>query len=268
MTDVAHGVLWNKDDLYLTISPDIWRLRDTNGDGVIDTKESLAHGSGVHIGFGGHGHSGPIIGPDGRLYWKQGDLGVNITTRDGRQLYNPNSGVILRANPTAPTRRSSRSGLRNPQEFAFDEYGNLISPDNDGDHPGETRAARLRRRRHGQRLAHQLAVRQVRRSGQQHVQGLDGREPVQAALRRDRPRTSRRRSPRGTPVRRASTTTRARRSTTRGTDYFFSAVFTGTPAGASIQGFTLAPQGAGFRLASKTTVVKGGLAHDGREVRP
>ena len=84
VSDVAHGVLAYKDDLYLTVSPDIWRLRDTNGDGVIDTKESLAHGSGVHIGFGGHGLSGPLIGPDGRLYWKQGDLGINITTREGR----------------------------------------------------------------------------------------------------------------------------------------------------------------------------------------
>ncbi|MEP7346456.1 MAG: hypothetical protein ABI877_14390, partial [Gemmatimonadaceae bacterium] len=137
VTDVAHDVLVYKNDLYLTLSPDIWRLRDTTGDGVIDTKESLAHGSGVHIGFGGHGLSGPLIGPDGRLYWKQGDLGINITTREGRHLFNPNSGVILRANPDGTEAEIFASGLRNPQDFAFDEYGNLISPDNDGDHPGE-----------------------------------------------------------------------------------------------------------------------------------
>ena len=137
VTDVAHGVLAWKNDLYLTLSPDLWRLRDTTGDGVVDVKESLTRGSGVHIGFGGHGHSGPLVGPDGRLYWKQGDLGINIRTRDGRHLYNPHSGVILRANLDGTEAEIFASGLRNPQEFAFDEYGNIIAPDNDGDHPGE-----------------------------------------------------------------------------------------------------------------------------------
>ena len=55
----------------------------------------------------------------------------------GQHLYNPNSGVILRANPDGTEAEIFASGLRNPQDFAFDEYGNLISPDNDGDHPGE-----------------------------------------------------------------------------------------------------------------------------------
>src|SRR5215217_4253450 len=137
VTDVLHDVLVYKDDVYVTISPDLWLLRDTNNDGTFDAKESLSHGSGVHIGFGGHGHSSPLIGPDGRLYWKQGDLGVNITTRDGRQLVNPNSGVIIRANPDGTEAELFATGLRNPQEFAFDDYGNLIAPDNDGDHPGE-----------------------------------------------------------------------------------------------------------------------------------
>ena len=75
--------------------------------------------------------------PDGRIYWKQGDLGVHITTREGRELSNPNSGVILRANLDGSNEEIFASGLRNPQDFAFDEYGNIVSPDNDGDHPTE-----------------------------------------------------------------------------------------------------------------------------------
>jgi quinoprotein glucose dehydrogenase len=137
ISDVAHGVLPHNDDLFLTLSPDIWRLRDTTGDGIIDSKESLAHGFGVHIGFGGHGLSGPVIGPDGRLYWKMGDLGFNVTTFDGRRVAAPHEGTIVRANPDGTEFEIFASGLRNPQEFAFDEYGNLITVDNDGDHPGE-----------------------------------------------------------------------------------------------------------------------------------
>ena len=63
VTDVLHDVLAYKNDVYVTISPDLWRLRDTNGDGAMDTKESLSRGSGVHIGFGGHGHSSPRSAP-------------------------------------------------------------------------------------------------------------------------------------------------------------------------------------------------------------
>jgi hypothetical protein len=79
-----------------------------------------------------------VLNAAGVLTWKQGDLGVNIITREGKHLDNPNSGVILRANPDGTDAEIFASGLRNPQEFAFDEYGNLISPDNDGDHAGET----------------------------------------------------------------------------------------------------------------------------------
>ena len=42
-----------------------------------------------------------------------GDLGVNITTREGRKLVNPNSGVILRANPdgTADSIHQNAAGV-------------------------------------------------------------------------------------------------------------------------------------------------------------
>ena len=38
---------------------------------------------------------------------------------------------------------------------------------------------------------------------------------------------------------------------------FFGSVFTGTPSGSSVRGFTLAPQGAGFRLAEDRLVLQG-----------
>ena len=137
VTDVAHGVLAHEDNLFVAVGPDLWRMKDKNGDGIADEKSSLSHGYGVHIGFGGHGMSGVEMGPDGRIYWQIGDIGFNGTDKDGKKWEYPNSGVIARSNPDGSDFEIFASGLRNTHEFAFDEYANLISEDNDGDHAGE-----------------------------------------------------------------------------------------------------------------------------------
>lgn len=138
VSDVAGGVLIRAHDAFVAIAPDLWRLKDTNGDGVLDQKTSISHGYGVHIGFGGHGMSNPIEGPDGKIYWNIGDIGANITTAEGVKHEHPNSGIIARSNPDGSDFEVFAHGLRNTHEFVFDEYGNLISSDNDGDHPGES----------------------------------------------------------------------------------------------------------------------------------
>ena len=138
ISDVAGGLLIRKNDAFVGIAPDLWRLKDTNGDGLYDKKTSISHGYGVHIGFGGHGMSGIIEGPDGKIYWNIGDIGANLTSPDGTKSVNPNSGIIARSNPDGSDFEIFATGLRNTHEFVFDEYGNLISSDNDGDHPGES----------------------------------------------------------------------------------------------------------------------------------
>lgn len=137
VTDVAGAVLINGDDLFVGVAPDLWRIKDENGDGVADEKTSISHGYGIHVGFGGHGMSGLEMGPDGKVYWGIGDIGFNGTGPDGQKWEHPNSGVIVRANPDGSDFEVFAHGLRNTHEFVFDEYGNLISEDNDGDHPGE-----------------------------------------------------------------------------------------------------------------------------------
>ena len=137
ITDVAGGVFADGDDLYLAVAPDLWRLTDTDGDGIPDEKTSISHGYGVHVGFSGHGMSGVKMGPDGRLYWQIGDIGFNGEGPDGTKWEHPNSGVIVRSNPDGSDFEVFAYGLRNTHQFVFDEYGNIISEDNDGDHPGE-----------------------------------------------------------------------------------------------------------------------------------
>ncbi|MFC5409335.1 HEAT repeat domain-containing protein [Larkinella bovis] len=138
VSDVAGGLLIRAEDAFVAIAPDLWRLKDTNGDGILDQKTSISHGYGVHIGFGGHGMSNPIEGPDGKIYWNIGDIGANITTKEGVNHNRSNEGIIARSNPDGSDFEIFAGGLRNTHEFVFDEYGNLISSDNDGDHPGES----------------------------------------------------------------------------------------------------------------------------------
>lgn len=137
VTDVAGGLLETEEALYVAAGPDLWKLIDKNGDGIMDEKISLSHGYGIHIGFGGHGMSGIEMGPDGRIYWGIGDIGFNGKGPDGTEWKYPNRGVIARANPDGSDFEIFAMGVRNTHEFVFDNYNNLISEDNDGDHAGE-----------------------------------------------------------------------------------------------------------------------------------
>ncbi|MDZ7717681.1 MAG: HEAT repeat domain-containing protein [Balneolaceae bacterium] len=137
VTDVAGGLTTFKNNAFLGVGPDLWRIRDTDNDGMADEKESLSHGYNVHIGFGGHGMSGVKVGPDGRIYWGIGDIGFNVVDKEGNRHKYPNRGAILRSDPDGSNFEVFATGVRNTHEFDFDKYGNLISVDNDGDHPGE-----------------------------------------------------------------------------------------------------------------------------------
>ena len=67
------GVLALGDDVYYACIPDLWKLRDTDGDRKANVRESLHTGYGVHVAFRGHDMHGLIMGPDGRLYFSIGD---------------------------------------------------------------------------------------------------------------------------------------------------------------------------------------------------
>lgn len=138
ITDVAGALLVRDEDVFVGVGPDMWRLTDSNGDEILDEKTSIAHGFAVHIGFGAHGMSGAIEGPDGKIYWGIGDIGGSLTTVAGEKHHLPNQGMIVRSNPDGSNFEVYARGLRNTHEFVFDAYGNIISSDNDGDHKGES----------------------------------------------------------------------------------------------------------------------------------
>ncbi len=136
--DVVGGVLYHEGDVIFGMAPGVYRLRDTSGDGVIDQQVPISEGYNTHPAFAGHGISGVMQGPDGRLYWEVGDIGFSVTDKSGRRWAYPNQGAVLRSEIDGSNFEVFAAGIRNLQEFSFDERGNLISVDNDGDHQGES----------------------------------------------------------------------------------------------------------------------------------
>lgn len=137
LNGVAAGILHHNNEIFLTSAPNVWKINDSDGDGDADKKEIISTGYGLHIGFAGHDMSGLTIGPDGKIYWSIGDLGVNVVDKNGKRWAYPHEGAVMRANPDGSDFEVFAHGLRNPQELAFDAFGNLFSVDNDGDHAGE-----------------------------------------------------------------------------------------------------------------------------------
>jgi quinoprotein glucose dehydrogenase len=130
---LAAGVLARKGNVYFTNIPSVYRLRDKDGDGKADVKDVLSTGYGVRAQFVGHDLHGLRMGPDGKLYFSVGDRGLNVTTKEGKHLFNPDSGAILRCDPDGANLEIVHVGLRNPQELAFDDFGNLFTYDNNSD---------------------------------------------------------------------------------------------------------------------------------------
>lgn len=140
---LAGGVLWHEGALYVTCMPSLWKLTDRDGDGLFETKQELVRGIGFHIGYGGHDMHGPTLGPDGRIYWTTGDKGIHVKTPDGRDLHFPGQGGCFRIEPDGSNFEVFAHGLRNAQELAFDEWGNLFSVDNDGDFGDQERVVHI-----------------------------------------------------------------------------------------------------------------------------
>ena len=259
VTDVAGGVLADGNDLYVAVAPDLWHLKDKNGDGIADEKTSLSHGYGVHVGFSGHGMSGVEMGPDGKIYWQIGDIGFNGQSADGQKWEYPNSGVLARANPDGSDFEVFAAGIRNTHEFAFDEYGNIISEDNDGDHAGEK-----------ERLVYIVNGADIGwRSNWQYGKYNDPDNNSYKVWMEEKMYLPRFEGQAAhiTPCIANYVSGPAGFVYNPGTalgpqykNHFFVAEFVGNPAGSSIHSFTLKPKGASFELGDTKKIVTGVLS--------
>lgn len=137
------GVLAVENDVYYTCIPNLWKLADHDGDGQADQRNVLHAGFGVRVAFRGHDLHGLIRGPDGRLYFSIGDRGYHIVTKEGTVLARPDTGAVFRCELDGSKLEEVAWGLRNPQELAFDDAGNLFTGDNNSDGGDQARLVQI-----------------------------------------------------------------------------------------------------------------------------
>jgi len=262
---VAGGVLAHDGKMYVTANPSLWEVSDANKDFKADKITSLAKGFGTHIGFAGHDMSGLTIGVDGKLYWSIGDHGLDVTGPDGKRWHYPNEGAVMRCDPDGSNFEVFAHGLRNTHEIAFDAFGNLMSVDNDGDHPGENEryVHILEGSDTGWRLNWQYGkydqpnekykVWMDEKLSLPHFQGQAAYLLPPIALAYD--------GPAGLKFNPGSALG------TKWENHFFASFFTGSSANSKILAFTLKPKGSSFSLEKEVDLV-GGIVPTGMAFAP
>jgi quinoprotein glucose dehydrogenase len=253
------GVLAINGDVYYTCIPNLWLLKDIDDDGHADVKKSLHSGYGVRVAFRGHDMHGLTLGPDGRIYFSIGDRGYNVLTQEGNRIHRPYCGAVFRCERDGSGLQEFAYGLRNPQELAFDDYGNLFTGDNNSD-SGD--------------LARLVYVLPESDSGwRMYYQYLDDRGPWN----RERIWLPYRCDEKTTAVQPASILPPVANLAdgpsgfvaypgtglpAQYNNHFFLADFYGTPALSGIRSFAVEKRGAGFTLQDSEWFIKGILATD------
>ena len=131
---VAAGVMVSGDAVWMACIPDVWKWRVPGAKPAqINKGEPLLTGFGVHVAYGGHDLHGLTMGPDGRVYFSIADRGASLRAPGGLAIAEPDTGAVFRCEPDGSGLEVYARGLRNPQELAFDDLGNLWTGDNNGD---------------------------------------------------------------------------------------------------------------------------------------
>lgn len=79
------GTMWHEGSLYVSAPPVIWKLTDTDGDGVADERTEWFDGKTL-TGCANDLH-GPYLGPDGWIYWCKGAFAEQTYAQPARAVH-------------------------------------------------------------------------------------------------------------------------------------------------------------------------------------
>src|SRR5439155_16068291 len=129
------GAMWQDGSLYVSAPPSIWKLTDTDGDGVADQRSEWFKGKTL-TGCGNDLH-GPYAGPDGWIYWCKGAFAEQTYERPGRKPLITKASHIFRCRPDGSGIESVMTGgMDNPVEVVFTPGGERIFSTTFFQHPG------------------------------------------------------------------------------------------------------------------------------------
>ena len=129
------GAMWLDGSLYVAAPPSIWKLTDTDDDGVADRREEWFQGKTL-TGCANDLH-GPYAGPDGRIYWCKGAFASQTYERPGKKPLVTRAAHIFRAKADGSgIEPVMTGGMDNPVEVAFTPGGERIFTTTFLQHPG------------------------------------------------------------------------------------------------------------------------------------
>src|SRR5215204_4363062 len=129
------GAMWHDGSLYVSAPPSIWKLTDTNGDGVADQRKEWFQGKTL-TGCANDLH-GPYLGPDGWIYWAKGAFAEQKYTLPNGKPFVTKAAHIFRARPDGTgVEPVMTGGMDNPVDVVFLPSGERIFTTTFFQHPG------------------------------------------------------------------------------------------------------------------------------------
>lgn len=129
------GAMWHGGSLYVAAPPVIWKLTDTNDDGVADRREEWFDAKTL-TGCANDLH-GPYLGPDGWIYWCKGAFAEQTYERPSSAPFVTRAAHIFRRRPEGGlVEHVMTGGMDNPVGLVFTPEGERIFTTTFFQHPG------------------------------------------------------------------------------------------------------------------------------------